>query len=745
MISSGPATIIYNEGGQRAEEDDLNDDDPVASAYVSRAPSPPPVLDSQLPVPERSLLEVPNATTSIRSSKSRASPPDLDVVDKGKGREDAALGSTHSRSLSIPRNIPGGIELPGPIALTDSNSSRRSGSGRLGETLTSIWGNIPPSTGPSANSSVLPSPLEGPSSRSALLNALRPLASVPEGSAIPEVVHADAIEPVVPEVYRPEPPKTPKAETPHASTSPSRALTSASAAATSPKATGTPKAPSRIPTTAASPRTAGTPRGLSIYSNVAQPPPAAATPRALASGAVSPVHVAPSTEVPPEQPTIAEPEATQIEAPANLTPKPGSRAPSKVPTRVPSPKAVQPPVTDPVVIGAEPRSVVSEQPSGEHATEPAAAEEEDFFGWGQPRSKATSRKGSKATSKAASKLASKAPSPKGAETPKPPESTSEGVGASLRVEFPPANQIKSPARAPSPLATVAEDSHAEVPVEAFSTPGGFFVTNPDPAADGTQPPPPHTNETPNVLPPHLQVNETPNDLPTQATTDPVSFGGSLFGAATSALGWGFGKKEGKSKSPTPKVPTPGWGAFGSAAPSVTESLGGVGWGAATGNNNGPTSAWGFEGGNKSTNASTADLIGGSGITDTLMQPPAGNGEAHYQLPLDETPGAEGQKQESLPTDSNTKEHLIIQTDIAAEPAGDATEPNTAAGDSPEDVRGGEGGEGGEEEADWAFPIKQKKKKGGNASANTATPVTPAAATDEAVPGGKKNKKGKKGK
>ena len=29
MVSSGPASVVYNEGGQRGEEDDLNDDDPV--------------------------------------------------------------------------------------------------------------------------------------------------------------------------------------------------------------------------------------------------------------------------------------------------------------------------------------------------------------------------------------------------------------------------------------------------------------------------------------------------------------------------------------------------------------------------------------------------------------------------------------------------------------------------------------------------------------------------------------------
>ena len=101
---------------------------------------------------------------------------------------------------------------------------------RLGETLTSIWGNTPPSAGPSANSSVLPLPLEGPS------------------SAIPEVVHADA--PGiggVPEFYRASPPKTPKAETPHASASQSRTPVSTSAAATSPKLTSDPLTSASLP------------------------------------------------------------------------------------------------------------------------------------------------------------------------------------------------------------------------------------------------------------------------------------------------------------------------------------------------------------------------------------------------------------------------------------------------------------------------------------------------------------------
>ena len=167
--SSGPASIIYNEGGQRAEEDDLDDDDPAPSAYVSRAPSPP-VIDSHLPVPEKSYLGVPNATTSVHSSKLRDPPPGPDVVDKGKRRENSTSGSVSSRSsstsgsissrpMSTSRNIPSGIYIPGSIALADSNLSQRSGSGRLSETPTSVRGSAPSSAGSSANSSVLHSPL----------------------------------------------------------------------------------------------------------------------------------------------------------------------------------------------------------------------------------------------------------------------------------------------------------------------------------------------------------------------------------------------------------------------------------------------------------------------------------------------------------------------------------------------------------------------------------------------------------
>lgn len=732
MISSGPASIIYNEGGQRAEEDDLHDDEPVASAYVSRAPSPRPIFEPQLPIPERSHLEVPNATTHIRSSKSRGSPPELASVDKGKGREDAATGGAPSRSLST-RNIPGGIEIPGPIALTDSNSSRRSGSGRLGETLTSIWGNTVPSAGPSANSSILPSPLEGPTSRSALLNALKPLASVPEGSAIPEVIHADTTAPGgVPDVYRSSPPKTPRAE---------------SVAATSPKPAGTAKAASRVPTTTTSPRPGGTPRGHS----------AVATPRDQALGAASPTHVSPPTGAPPEQFTMpTELETVQTEPPTMSTPKPASRVPTKPPTRVPSlkpsPRALspqpEPPVTElapaevPAAVAAEPpsSSVVPESV----AAETAAAEEEDMFGWGQPRSKAGSRKGSKgaskATSKAASKVPSKAPTPKGAQTPKPQESNPEEAGAGASEEPATAERTKprSGSGAHSPLATVPEDTPTEIPAvegEGVSAPpGGFFVVNPDDVQDASAAAPP-------------------------AEDDSLSFsnfgggvGGGLLGAASSALGWGFGKNN-KSKPTTPRTSTPAWGgAFGSVAGSVTESTGGTGWGAATGNNSGSNSGWmgGFGAGNRSANASSADLLGGAGTTEIPLGDLADSGDPYSQIPLEGTQATDMQDWDAAQDGDHTRGHLTIETDVTAAPDAEAntTVPPTAVGDSPEEGRDGDGGEGGEEggaekaEDEWsAWPVKTKKKKGGgagNTSTGAGTPITPAASG-----GGGGKKKGKK--
>lgn len=732
-IFSGPASIIYNEGGQRAEEDDLHDDEAVASAFVSRAPSPRPAFEPQLPVPERSHLEVPNTTTHIRSSKSRGSPPELASVDKGKGREDAATGGAPSRSLSI-RNIPGGIEIPGPITLTDSNSSRRSGSGRLGETLTSIWGNTVPSAGPSANSSILPSPLEGPTSRSALLNALKPLASVPEGSAIPEVILADTTAPAgVPEVYRSSPPKTPKAE---------------SVAATSPKPTGTPKAASRVPTTTTSPRPGGTPRGHS----------AVATPRDQAVGAASPTHVLPPTGAPPDQFTMpTEVGTVQTEPPTTSTPKAASRVPTKPSTRVsslkPSPRALsplpepEPPVTEQVPAEVELTPVAAEPPSSSVApefvaAEPAAAEEEDTFGWGQPKSKAASRKGSKsaskATSKAASKVPSKAPTPKGAQTPKPEESNPEDAGAGASEE---------PLTREIPLATVPEDTPTEVPtvVEGEVTaapPGGFFVVNPDDVQGASAAEPP-------------------------AQDDSLSFsnfgggvGGGLLGAATSAFGWGgFGKKGDKSKPTTPKTSTPGWGGFGSVAGSVTESTGGNGWGAATGNNSGSNSGWGFGAGNRSANASSADLLGGAGTTEIPLEAFADSGEPYSQGPLEGTQATDMQDWDVAHDGDHTREHLTIETDVAAVPETEAntTVPTTAVGESPGEARDGEGGEGGEEgatekaEDEWpAFTVKQKKNKKGGGAGNTSTggtPITPGASggggeDDTWAPAGKK-KKGKK--
>ena len=755
MVSSGPASIVYNEGGQRAEEDDLNDDDPAASAYVSRAPSPPPAPEPQLPVPERSYLEVPNASTSNRSSRSRGSPPEPTGVDKGKGREDAASGGAPSRSLSISRNIPGGIELPGPIALTDSNSSRRSGSGRLGETLSSIWGNIVPSAGPSANSSILPSPLEGPTSRNALLNALKPLASVPEGSAIPDVIHASTSVPGgVPEVYRSSPPKTPKAE---------------SAAATSPKPGGTPKAVSRAPTTATSPRPGGTPRGLSIYSNANQPPPAAVTPRGEAVGTASLAHVSPSTEAPPVQPPVpTEPEMAQIEVPTVSTPRPTSRAPTKPPTRAPtkpptrvpspkpsprapSPQSVEPPVMETAAFEAEPSPAVEpgpvavEPPSSSLAPEPeavapAATEEEDPFPWGQVKSKSASRKGSKATSKvaskAASKVASKAPSPKGAETPRQQEVVSEEAGVIVSEGPSNTERAKPPSGSQTPLATVPEDTRTEAPpIEGVPAPGSLFISNPDEGQDVQQPqhpPPPGSffadNPDGSQDAPPAQPLAQPESLSFSSFGNTLGGGvsGSLFGAATSVLGWGGIGKD-KSKPTTPK-PAPAWGSsFGSAAGSVAESTGGSGWGAATGNS-GSNSAWlGF--GNKSANASSADLLGGAGTTGIQMQALTESGDPHSQAPLEETQVTDAQEWDVVQDGLHNNEPLTVETNVTTETAG----PTTGVGDSPEEGRGGDEGEGGEEtgereDDEWAIPVRQKKKKGG-ASGNTttaATPITPSA-------------------
>ena len=751
MVSSGPASIVYNEGGQRAEEDDLNDDDPAASAYVSRAPSPPPAPEPQLPVPERSYLEVPNASTSNRSSRSRGSPPEPTGVDKGKSREDAASGGAPSRSLSIPRNIPGGIELPGPIALTDSNSSRRSGSGRLGETLSSIWGNIVPSAGPSANSSVLPSPLEGPTSRNALLNALKPLASVPEGSAIPDVIHADTSVPGgVPEVYRSSPPKTPKAE---------------SAAATSPKPGGTPKATSRAPTTATSPRPGGTPRGLSIYSNANQPPPAAATPRGEAWGTASPAHVSPSTGAPPVQPTMpTEPETAQIEVPTVSTPRPTSRAPTKPPTRAPtkpptrvaspkpsprapSPQPVEPPVTETAAFEVEPTPAVEPAPvavepsSSSLAPEPVAAapaaiEEEDPFQWGQVKSKAASRKGSKTTSKAASKaaskVASKAPSPKGTETPNPQGAVPEEAGVIVSEGPSNTERAKPPSGSRTPLAPVPEDTPAEAPpIEGVPAPGSLFVTNPDEGQNTQQPPPPGSffanDPDGSQDAPPAQPLAQPKSLSFSSFGNTLS-GGGLFGAATSALGWG-GSGQDKSKPTTPK-PAVG---FGSAAGSVAESTGGSGWGAATGNNSGSNSAWlgGMQSGisdplqrfgNKSANASSADLLGGAGTTDIQMQALTESGDPHSQPSLEETQVTDAQEWGVVQGDPHDKEGLTVQTDVTALPEAETAGPTTGVDDSPEEGRGGDGGEGGEEtgekgEDEWAFPVKQQKKKKGGGSGN----------------------------
>jgi hypothetical protein len=585
--------------------------------------------------------------------------PEPEAVDKGKRRESTTSGGGHSRSISTPRNIPSGIEIPGPIALTDSNSSRRSGSGRLSETLTSVWGNNPPSAGPSASNSVLASPLEGPTTRSALLNALNPLASVPEGSAIPEVVHADpgAADPGA-QIYHNEPPKTPKAETPRPSGSPSRIPVSASAAGTSPKHAATPKAGSRIPTAAVSPRTGGTPRGLSIYSNGSQPPADAAPPEPPAtmfdqgapqSGAqfvatpkgVSRAPTKHSTRsASPLPPAVVPDQGAVLGEPQNLgIPGSVSRVPSKPPTRSASPKPPanteqENPMSEPfgftpsyIDAGSHVPAAEAELPAlpadagvpppapEQSEPPPAAAEPEAFI------TPAKSRGSSRKNSKAASKLGSKVGTPKGSQTPKPVETTASAWGPSASEEPSAPDAPRSLSAAQSPLATVPEHPIPEVvpsqdnvaPVEAplegqSGVPGGFFsdppvTTPPEPA------PAPATTQ-----------NESPS-FP--------SFGGSIIGAATSTFGsfggWGLGgKKDNKSKTSTPGSTTPAWGGgFGGGVAASTASStgggGGPGWGAATGNNSRSNSAWlGADTMAKSLSASTTDLFGGGGSSADPM-------------------------------------------------------------------------------------------------------------------------------
>ena len=377
---------------------------------------------------------------------------------------------------------------------------------------------------------------------------------------------------------------------------------------------------------------------------------------------------------------------------------------------------------------AAPQPPLSELTTEQISTEPA---EDEPFSWGQPKSKAASRKGSKAGSKAGSKptskVASKAASPKGMQTPKQAESTSEEAGAGTSAGSPTAERPKPSSGAHSPLTTVPEDNPTE-PVEA--PPGNFYIANPD-------------------------ETETPDPPAQPESTSFPSFGGSLsgslsgsvgqglFGAASSALGgWGFGKKEDKSKPTTPKASTPTWGGYGSApsvtestggrggwgattgnAPSVTESTGGSGgWGAATGNNGG-SSLWTGLGEGTATGStadllatgSTADILDNTRTTDPLGQDPAENA---FSYNPSETYATEEQGGEMPQGDLDSREPLTVQTDVTAEAGADTAEPTTAADESPEVEREGDGGQG-EEEIGWGFATKTKKKKekGGN-TANT---------------------------
>ena len=240
-------------------------------------------------------------------------------------------------------------------------------------------------------------------------------------------------------------------------------------------------------------------------------------------------------------------------------------------------------------------------------------------------------------------------------------------------------------------------------------------------------------------------------------------GQNLFGAVTSGFGWG--KKEEKSKPTTPRTSTPAWGGSFGNAPSVTESTGGGGggWGAATGN-----SAWGSIIGGKSGNASAADLLEDTGTMDHSAQDtiqngesfsfPAQNGESLSFIPLDGPPAPEAFAQEGDMSQGGPgfMDPLTLQTDFPAESGADTAGPTTAAADSPEveTHEGDGGGQGGEEETadkpeedEWAFPVKSKKKKGGagagaSGGAGSATPATKEK-EDEWAPAGGKKKKGKK--
>ncbi|TFY76405.1 hypothetical protein EWM64_g7606, partial [Hericium alpestre] len=235
----GPASIVYNESGHRADEDE-NDDDTEddagsgqASASVSRVPSrgdlgPAQPREVQLPVAEKVFLDVPNDESRselLRSQRSSKvpSPPEMERREKGKQRE--SLSNSHSgsgASRPVSRGIPGSFDLPGPITPSDSSSSRRSGSGRLADALTSVWG-TESSTAASANASVAASPLEPPAGfREAFQNSL---------ATVPEVPHA----------------KTPKAATPRAGGSPPRDRETVTSTTRSPHPAGAPTRRNGIP------------------------------------------------------------------------------------------------------------------------------------------------------------------------------------------------------------------------------------------------------------------------------------------------------------------------------------------------------------------------------------------------------------------------------------------------------------------------------------------------------------------
>lgn len=150
VFTSGPASIVYNESGHRAAEDEPDESpednitvlssqsDRYPSHQPSRAPSRDPVVSnnrsSYSAHPSPKLPSIDSARPDMSRSSSMRSAARSEIrssLDKGKGRETIPETPRPPEMREVDRSM----NVSGRSA-----DSGRSGTTQLGEALSSVWG-----------------------------------------------------------------------------------------------------------------------------------------------------------------------------------------------------------------------------------------------------------------------------------------------------------------------------------------------------------------------------------------------------------------------------------------------------------------------------------------------------------------------------------------------------------------------------------------------------------------------------